>query len=436
MFVIPHPRFGINGLADGTEHTERRHVVFRGKFIAKAYERANGRGRGVEGIHFELLDNFPEASGVGISRHAFEHERGAAVAERSVNNVAVAGHPTNVSGAEINVVLVDIKNVFVREGAPEQISSSAVDDALRFAGGTASVEDEEIIFGLHLFCRAFGGGFRHQFVIPHIASSHDVARLVVAFHDDDLLNARRVRERGVGELLERERFSRAERDVRGDEQFTFGIVDAACERIRTEPTEHNRVNRTDARAREHGDGGFGNHRHVNRDAVAFDDAERFEDVGELADILVKLGVGDVLHIFLGFALPDDGGLVANGLEMAVEAVDGDIQFAVLEPRMFDDTLVGVPLKLAGVRRFLEPIECGGLFHPEFFRVVDRARIHRVVLRGIDQGVLDDFRRRREGAASLLQGFGRNGVAHFGLGEISCRISENKKPLSIARQRLD
>ena len=70
------------------------------------------------------------------------------------------------------------------------------------------------------------------------------------------------------------------------------------------------MNRADARAAEHGHGGFGNHRHVNRHAVALLDAERFQDVGELADLRVQFRVGDALHVLLRFALPDDGGLVA------------------------------------------------------------------------------------------------------------------------------
>ena len=82
------------------------------------------------------------------------------------------------------------------------------------------------------------------------------------------------------------------------------------ERIRAEPAEHDGMDRADARAGEHGDGGFGNHRHVNRHAVALFDAERFQHVGELADLRVQFRVGELLHFLLRFALPDDGGLVA------------------------------------------------------------------------------------------------------------------------------
>ena len=183
-------------------------------------------------------------------------------------------------------------------------------------------------------------------MIPHVADGNEVARLGIALDDDDVLDAGRVLERGVGEFLERDVFAGAQRDIGRDEQFAFGIIDAARERVRAEPAEHHRMNRADARAAEHGHGGFGNHRHVDRHAVALLDAERFQDVGELADFRVQFRVGDALDFFLRFALPDDGGLVAARLEMAVEAVDRDVELAVLEPGVLDFPRGGVPIELA------------------------------------------------------------------------------------------
>ena len=126
----------------------------------------------------------------------------------------------------------------------------------------------------------------------------------------------------------------------------LGIVDAVRKRIRAEPAEHDRMNRADARAAEHGDGGFGNHRHVNRHAVAFFDAERFQHVRKLADFRVQLRISDALHVLFRFALPDDGGLVAARFEMPVEAVDREVELAVLEKRVLDFPRARVPIKFA------------------------------------------------------------------------------------------
>ena len=169
------------------------------------------------------------------------------------------------------------------------------------------------------------------------------------------------------------------------------------------------MNRADARAAEHGHGGFGNHRHVDRHAVALLDAERFQDVGELADLRVQFRVGDALHVLLRFALPDDGGLVAARLEMAVEAVHRDVELAVVKPGVLDFPRGGVPVELARVPGRLEPLQRLRLFQPEFLRLAEGALIQRVVLRGVEERVLHDFRRRRERAAFVLQRFGGNGL---------------------------
>ena len=219
MLVIPHPRLGIDRFADGAEHAQGTQIVFRRPFIAEPDERADGRGRGVKGIDLELLDDFPETSGIGKCRNAFEHQRRRAVAKRAVNDVAVAGDPADVGGAEINIVVVDIENVFVRERAPEQITGGAVDDAFGFAGRAGSIKDEQKILGVHFFRRTIGGRLRHQIVIPDVAARHEIARLVVAFDDDDFFDARRFFQRLVGDFLERNRFAAAQRNIRRDQQF-------------------------------------------------------------------------------------------------------------------------------------------------------------------------------------------------------------------------
>ncbi len=342
VLVIPQPRLGIDRFADGAEDAQRAEIIFRRPFIAEPDECANRGGRGVKGIHLELLDNFPEASGVGISGHALEHQRGAAVAKRAVNDVAVTRHPADVGGAEINVALVDVENVFVRERAPEQITGSAMDDAFRFAGRAARVEDEQIILRVQFFRRTFRRRLRHQVVIPHVADGNDVARFVRALDHDDVLDAWRMFQRRVGEFLELNVFARPQRDVGGDEQLAFGIVDAPGQRVRAEAAEDHRMNRADARTAKHRDGGFGNHRHVNRHAVAFLDAERFQDVREFADLRVQFRVGDALHVLFRLTLPDDGGLVAARFEVAIQAVDGEIELAVFKPGVLDLPRVRVP----------------------------------------------------------------------------------------------
>jgi hypothetical protein len=59
--VVPHPRLGVDGLADGAEHPQRRQVVALGLLGAPLHEGADRGGRGVELGDAVALDDVPES---------------------------------------------------------------------------------------------------------------------------------------------------------------------------------------------------------------------------------------------------------------------------------------------------------------------------------------------------------------------------------------
>ncbi len=190
------------------------------------------------------------------------------------------------------------------------------------------------------------------------------------------LDRRALRERLVGGRLERYDASAANSLIGGDEHLRAGVLDPIPERRRREAAEDHIVNRTDARAREHRDGQFGDHRQVDRDSVALLDAVLLEHVGEAADLVVERLVRVDLAATL-VAFPDECCLVATPRgEVTVDAVVGDVCLAALEPL----DLRGVELPLEDLVPLLVPVEvCLGLLGPEALRILDRAAIHGVVL---------------------------------------------------------
>ena len=119
--------------------------------------------------------------------------------------------------------------------------------------------------------------------------------------------------------------------VRADEDLGAAVVDAGLEGLGAEAAEHHHVDGADARAGEHDDRQLGDHRQVEGDAVTLLDAVLLEDVGELADLVLELGVRVRVRV-AGVALEDDGGLVAlAGLDVTVDAVVGRVELAALEP---------------------------------------------------------------------------------------------------------
>src|SRR5262249_52597772 len=133
----------------------------------------------------------------------------------------------------------------------------------------------------------------------------------------------------------------------------------------------------DSGAGEHGNRRLGNHRQVNSDAIAFLDAARLQHIGEAGDFSVQLLVGKRFVVLRIIALPQDGGVVTALGKMAVDAVMADVQRAVLEP--FDRHVAGVIGGVLDLAERLDPVDALGLLTPETVRILDRARVHFLVL---------------------------------------------------------
>jgi hypothetical protein len=139
-------------------------------------------------------------------------------------------------------------------------------------------------------------------------------------------------------------------------------------------------------AGEHGHGGLGHHRQVDRHPVAALDAVGLERVGEAADVGVELGVSDDAVGGGGIVrLPNDRHVLRAGGEVAVEAVGREVERAVLEPA---DAEVGlVEAGVLDLAERLDPVDPLRLFAPEALRVLGRGAVLGRVFLGADQGVL-------------------------------------------------
>ena len=160
--------------------------------------------------------------------------------------------------------------------------------------------------------------------------------------------------------------------VRGHDELRFRIVHAIAHGFCREAAEHHAVDRADAGAREHGHRGLGNHGKVDAHPIALVDSERFQDVGELADLAQELAIRDHARL-AGFSLPDDRGLVlAPGGRVPIEAVLREIELSAHKPPGERDLPVEdrVPLLLPGQRL--------GLLGPEPLGIVDAPRVHGAV----------------------------------------------------------
>ena len=164
-----------------------------------------------------------------------------------------------------------------------------------------------------------------------------------------------------------------------------------CPRLK--PPKIDGVHRADARAGQHRDRGFGNHRHVNDDAVAFLDSVALQHVREPANLAMQLLISQGAFV-ARFTFPNDRRLVAvRAGEMAVEAILRDVEFPADKPlreRRF-------PFEHLLPRRL--PDQLSRFARPELLRRLDRLAMHPpVMLEAADARFL------REGAAGFEDAF--------------------------------
>ena len=134
---------------------------------------------------------------------------------------------------------------------------------------------------------------------------------------------------------------------------------------------------TDAGAGQHGVKRFGDHRHVERHAVALGNTDLLQLVGHAADMIVQLAIGDRGMKTGIIAFPDQRDIITALGEMAVDAIVGDVENAVSEP--FDRQFVGIPVDVRNLRRGLDPVEAAQFLGPEGFGFLNGTTITLLVL---------------------------------------------------------
>ena len=187
--VIPLPGFRIDRLADRAEQPQALARGLLHRLVAGLHQRADRGRRGVEDVDLVLVDDVPEPRIVGIVRHALEHQRGGAVGQRPVEDVAVAGDPADVGGAPVDVAVVIVEHVLMRHRREHEIAAGGVQHALGLAGRARRVEDEQRILRVHVLARAFRRHHLGGFVVPEIARRIHVDGGAGALDHDDPVDA-------------------------------------------------------------------------------------------------------------------------------------------------------------------------------------------------------------------------------------------------------
>ncbi len=234
---------------------------------------------------------------------------------------------------------------------------------------------------------------RDELVQPQVARRRERDVAAGPLVDDHVANALAAAhaERFIDDHLQRQMLAPTRLLVGGDDRNGAGVDDPLLQRLGREAAEDDRMRGADPCAGLHRDDAFDRHRDVDEDAVALLDPERLQAVGEPADAVVEVAIGDLGHRSV-VGLENDRDLLGIAVrKIAIEAVVRDIELAVLEPF--------VERRLGLVERFRERLVPQDLVArvlcPEAGEVLGGVRVERVEVGLLDVGLRDEFARRLE-----------------------------------------
>mmetsp|Transcript_15576 Transcript_15576/g.26065 ORF Transcript_15576/g.26065 Transcript_15576/m.26065 type:complete len:224 (+) Transcript_15576:1003-1674(+) len=168
MGKIPLPGLGINWLAHGAKDFQRAQIVVRDGCCIESHEGANRGGGGVELRDLVALYEVPVAAGIRVRRHTLEHDRGASIGQRPIDNIGMAGNPATVRDTCEDVLLLQIKRALRCHHCVQNVTRGRMGHPLGLACGTRRVQNEKVVFAVHRLTGAVRSSFRHPLVHPHV----------------------------------------------------------------------------------------------------------------------------------------------------------------------------------------------------------------------------------------------------------------------------
>ena len=120
----------------------------------------------------------------------------------------------------------------------------------------------------------------------------------------------------------------------GEDHLRPAVIDAGCELLCGKAAEYDRMDGADARAGEHGEHRFRDHRHVDDDAIAFFHAELVQHGASSCTSDMRMGEG--LHCFGDGRIVDQRRLVVSaGENVTIKRIVASVACAADEPAAVD-----------------------------------------------------------------------------------------------------
>ena len=269
----------------------------------------------------------------------------------------------------------------------DKIAARGMHNAFGGACRAGGVEDKQRILGVHFFRRAICVDLFGFFMQPVIKTITPRDLIACALHHKAFHFVEVIEQRLIDVVFQLGHAATARGSICGDDQLGITAVDARAKGIGRKARKHDGMDRADARACQHGVGGFRDHRKIEDHAIPASDAQALEHIGHFAGLCVQLFVGDVLRGFIWvIGFPNDRCLIAARGQVAVNTVGGNVQGAVFKP--LDGDIAKVIADVFDFGEWFDPVDPARFVGPEAIGIGDRGRVHVIVLGLIDVSHFD------------------------------------------------
>src|SRR4029077_4452973 len=162
--------------------------------IAPANKCADRCWRGIKNVDPIFFDNFPEPIRFRPIGRAFIHDRCCAVSERTINDVAVACDPADISRAPKDIFISNVEDVFRGRVNADQITARRVEDAFWFASGTTCIEKIKWMLAVEWRGRTVSIDILQLAMPPDVTAFFHVNLVSCATENDDTPGGRAITE--------------------------------------------------------------------------------------------------------------------------------------------------------------------------------------------------------------------------------------------------
>src|SRR5215813_11127570 len=171
----------------------------------------------------------------------------------------------------------------------DHIATVDVYYSLRFAGGSAGIEDVQRVFGVHDFRRTVGGLLAHKLVEIDFVKFKFNGRIGAA-QDNNLIYALKTNNGFLHNGTQTHALASAITDISGQNNAGLSVFNAAAQGLHAEAGVNHRVDGANAPLGQPGNYAFQIPPHIYHDALAFLNAQGLQSIGGAGNEVQELAV--------------------------------------------------------------------------------------------------------------------------------------------------